>query len=180
MESSLVEDLRKEMLRLGYERIRIDAELKAKSEVLSRLKAIKENPIPSTESMPRQIPDYTWGEAILRCFKDSGGSAGLRQIYTNVAKYKPLSTRHNRHTVWGKRPAFQHEVRSFISGLVASGDLRKVSRGVYQITGQGEDKLANTRQEWSLAEELVALTAETDPVLAEIWDNLQDTAYDQL
>jgi len=180
LESTLVEDLRRELLRLRDDRIRLDAELKAKSEMLRRLIATEGSIVSEAKAAPQLALDLTWAEAILMCVKDLGGKASLRQIYADIAKYRPLSAEHNKQTVWGRRPAFQHEVRSFISGLVLSEKLRWVSRGVYEITQQGEDELALAGREPQMLEALAALSAETDPALAEIWSHPQDAAYDEL
>ena len=89
---------------------------------------------------------YTWAEAILAAIGDLGGKATLKQVYSGVPKYRVLSREHLKETVWGGRPAFQHEVRSFVSGLVGSGKLHKVSRGTYQLTEEGRQGLATKTQ----------------------------------
>lgn len=43
-----------------------------------------------------------------------------------------------------------------------------------------EQQLAEDSAELAGQEGLLALTARADPVLAELWDNEQDAAYDQL
>jgi len=43
-----------------------------------------------------------------------------------------------------------------------------------------EERLARDWTELAAQEGLVALSAQTDPVLAELWDNEKDAAYDQL
>jgi len=142
--------------------------------------AVEGSTVSEAKAAPQLALDLPWAKAILMCVKDLGGKASLRQIYTDIAKYKTLSVGHRKQTVWGHRPAFQHEVRSFISGLVESGALRRVSRGVYEITQQGEEELARAGREPQILEALMSLSAETDPALAEIWSHPQDAAYDQL
>jgi len=43
-----------------------------------------------------------------------------------------------------------------------------------------EEQLAKDWVELAWQEGLLALTAQADPVLAELWDNDEDAAYDQL
>jgi hypothetical protein len=43
-----------------------------------------------------------------------------------------------------------------------------------------EEQLARDWEELAELEGLLVLTAQDDPVLAELWDNKKDTAYDQL
>ena len=43
-----------------------------------------------------------------------------------------------------------------------------------------EERLAKDWVELAAQEGLLALTAQADPVLAELWDNEKDAAYDQL
>ena len=42
-----------------------------------------------------------------------------------------------------------------------------------------EERLAQDWAELAEQEELLALTAQSDPVLAELWDNEKDAAYDE-
>ena len=133
---NLLEELRIEVLRLKDDRIRLDTELKTKSELLRRLTAVQE-PNGGHQTATQQKLTYTWAEAILATVDGLGGTATLKQVYAEVPNYKNLSREHLKETVWSGRPAFQHEVRSFVSGLVASGKMRKVSRGVYQVTEEG-------------------------------------------
>jgi hypothetical protein len=42
------------------------------------------------------------------------------------------------------------------------------------------DKVPRRNNEANPVEDLVGLTAKSDPVLAEIWDNEKDSAYDRL
>jgi len=176
----LVEDLRSDLLRLRDERIRVDAELKAKSEFLRRLMASEGSTVSAAKASPQPGLNLPWAKAILMCVKGLGGKASLRQVYADIAKYRTFSVGHRKQTVWGRRPAFQHEVRSFISGLVESGTLRRVSRGVYEITQHGEEDLARAGLEPQMLEALTTLSTETDPALAEIWSHPQEAAYDQL
>jgi len=43
-----------------------------------------------------------------------------------------------------------------------------------------QERLRGDHGEEAAKENLLALTAQSDPVLAELWDNPQDTAYDRL
>ncbi|MFH1596237.1 MAG: winged helix-turn-helix domain-containing protein [Pseudomonadota bacterium] len=78
-----------------------------------------------------------WDTAILMCVRDIGKEAMLQQIYRKIGNYIQLSNKHLEGTQYGGRPAFQHEVRSFISNLCDSGYLVRLDRGVYSITEKG-------------------------------------------
>ena len=150
-----VEELTKAIFRLNDERIRLDAELKAKAELLRRLAAEQGGPSPMAVAEARRPAEgQTWSQAILMCVQDLGGKASLRQVYAGIGQYVALSSRHNKETTWGRRPAYQHEVRSFISGLVTSGQVRRVSRGVYEMTREGEQALARAGGRWQPTEDL--------------------------
>ena len=47
-----------------------------------------------------------------------------------------------RKTNYGGRPAYQHQVRSHLTNLTQSGDLKKLDRGVYSITAAGRKRIA--------------------------------------
>ena len=179
-QNTLVEDLRTDLLRLRDERIRLDAELKTKSDLLRRLMATEENSAQNAKPVPQPTLDLPWAKAILMCVRGLGGKASLRQIYNDIGQYRKLSSGHRKETVWSRRPAFQHEVRSFISGLVKSGALSRPSRGVYEITQKGDEELSQAGWESQVWELATDLSAEKDPALAEIWSYPQDAAYDQL
>jgi len=76
------------------------------------------------------------GTAILQIIKDHGAQASNSQIYTALegGNYFKLQERHLRATIYGGRPAYQHEVRSYLSNLVQEGLITRLSRGVYEIT----------------------------------------------
>lgn len=176
---TLIQELRIEVLQLRDDRIRLDTELKTKSELLRRLTTEQEN-AGGHQSTPQRNIDYTWAEAILATIGGLEGKATLKQIYSEVPKYRRLAREHLRETIWSGRPAFQHGVRSFISGLVAAGKLRKVSRGIYQLTEEGREGLVTIQGGQPWPEGILELTVETDPVLAELWNNPEDAEYDQL
>jgi hypothetical protein len=85
----------------------------------------------------------TWELAILKSIASDGGSANTKHIYASFerGKFIELSEKHMRATRWEGRPAYQHQVRSHLSNLVQAGDLRRIGRGVYQLTEQGRHRL---------------------------------------
>ena len=179
LKADLAQELRREILRLRDERIRLEAEMKAKTELLQKLEAAREIPGTKQPVPPFEKPaGLTWSDAIIVCLKDLGGRGGLQQIYSRISRYISLKLTHQKETRWGGRPAFQHQVRSYISNLVKDGTLRKASRGVYELTSKAQDSLS--RRVGDEAAELLALTAQSDPALAEVWNNSKDAAYDRL
>jgi excisionase family DNA binding protein len=77
--------------------------------------------------------------------------------------------------------------------------LRVSKRTIYKLTQEGRlpafrigeqrhrrfrkedlDKVPRSGEETKESEELLTLTARADPVLAEVWDNEKDAAYDRL
>jgi len=77
-----------------------------------------------------------WDVVLLRIINSRRGRAYTHQIYADLERglFVTLSEAHLRETVYGGRPAYQHEVRSFLSNLSKTGDLRRVSRGEYVLT----------------------------------------------
>ena len=75
-----------------------------------------------------------WEFAILQAIGKLGGSACLKQIYSELERAEPLSSEHLRATERGGRPAHQHQVRSHISNMCQNDDLSWVKRGCYSLT----------------------------------------------
>ncbi len=84
----------------------------------------------------------SWREAILRCVVAREGTAHCQDIYKDVGKFISLSPSHLRDTRYGGRPAYQHEVRSYLSNLRRDGALNLVQRGTYKITAFGKASIA--------------------------------------
>jgi hypothetical protein len=82
-----------------------------------------------------------WEIAILKCIEALGGNAALQHIYGALGKFKQLSPTHLKATIHGGRPAYQHQVRSHISNLCASGELVRMSRGNYSLTEKGRKRI---------------------------------------
>jgi hypothetical protein len=82
-----------------------------------------------------------WEFAILTCINDLGKEVMLQQIYGRIGSYVPLTEDYLRATVHGGRPAYQHEVRSYISNLCEKGDLLRVDIGCYSLTEQGKKRI---------------------------------------
>ena len=85
-----------------------------------------------------------WELVILRAVVSYGGTASLQQIYRSLEKgtFIKLTEEDLRETQWQGRPAYQHQVRSHISNLAQVGELVRVSRGVYSISGKGRRRIA--------------------------------------
>jgi restriction endonuclease Mrr len=83
-----------------------------------------------------------WDRAILQCINSRGGTATCQDIYAHIGGFIVLTQSHLRATVYGGRPAYQHEVRSYLSNLVQRGALDWIKRGTYKLTPLGK-KLVN-------------------------------------
>jgi restriction endonuclease Mrr len=88
-----------------------------------------------------------WEFAILSCVNDLGTEVMLQQIYRRIGNYITLTENHLRPTVYGGRPAYQHEVRGYISNLYEKGRLQRLDRGVYSITEKGRKFIEKSTQE---------------------------------
>jgi len=82
----------------------------------------------------------TWESALLHVIKERGGKADTQQIYADVetGRFMALSRKHLKLTEYGGRPAYQHQVRSHLSNLVAAGKLTRIARGKYELVTQGQ------------------------------------------
>ena len=81
-----------------------------------------------------------WENKILLLFHELDGMTTLKKIYELIEKRQdmfPLKPKHFEPTKWGGRPAFEHQVRSHISNLRQSGDLRWIDTGKYELTERG-------------------------------------------
>ena len=87
--------------------------------------------------------NMTLETALLKIIDSKEGKASTAQIYSALERgeYFTLQDHHLKATIYGDRPAYQHEVRSYLSNLVQSGHLTRVSRGMYSITQIGKSRL---------------------------------------
>jgi restriction endonuclease Mrr len=83
-----------------------------------------------------------WEISILRCIEAMNGEAILQEIYSKISEFIELTSEHLRPTIYGERPAYQHQVRSHISNLCQAGELRWISRGKYALTSAGRKRIA--------------------------------------
>ena len=83
----------------------------------------------------------SWEVAILKCINTLGGKASLTEIYQKIGEFILLNEYHLRKTIWGGRPAYQHQIRSHLSNLCDSGDIYRISRGFYSITAKGHNRI---------------------------------------
>lgn len=76
---------------------------------------------------------------ILRIIAERGGKATTEQIYEDLeaGKFVQLDESQLKVTRYGGRPAYQHEVRSFLSNLAQAGKLTRIVRGRYGLTEKG-------------------------------------------
>ena len=75
-----------------------------------------------------ELPEVTvnaWEIVVLAGFHSLGGEADLQALYRFLKNDTPLPQQHLRSTRYGGRPAYQHQVRSHVSHLCKSGDLRR-------------------------------------------------------
>jgi hypothetical protein len=88
----------------------------------------------------------TWELAILKSIASAGGTANTKSIYKSLesGEFIELTEEHLRATRWEGRPAYQHQVRSHLTNLVQAGDLRRIAKGVYQLTEQGLRRIEQT------------------------------------
>ncbi len=86
----------------------------------------------------------TWEDVLLRIINHRCGTASTTQIYTALESDDliKLTEEQLRDTIYGGRPAYQHEVRSFLVNLVKKGDLRRENRGTYSLTDQGKCRIS--------------------------------------
>ncbi|MFC1614896.1 winged helix-turn-helix domain-containing protein [Gemmatimonadota bacterium] len=83
----------------------------------------------------------SWEIALLKCVAGLGNEAHLQHIYREINNYYNLTTIQKRKTLWGGRPAYQHQVRSHLSNLCQSKDLTRISRACYSITEKGRKRI---------------------------------------
>ena len=86
-----------------------------------------------------------WEAAILKTYEFLGGCASNHEIYENVGRFITLTAEHLTPTVHGGRPAYVHQVRSHITNLIQSNDLKKIGRGEYCITVDGRNRIKPQR-----------------------------------
>jgi hypothetical protein len=79
---------------------------------------------------------YEWVLNILKCFVGLGGRASNRMVYSCLEQRIALEP-HHRKPQWGNRRAFENQVRSHLSNLCESGQLRMLHPGLHEITEAG-------------------------------------------
>lgn len=82
-----------------------------------------------------------WEITILKIVEVNAGTASLNHLYSVIPQYINLTTKHKLITY--KAPAYHHQTRAHVDDLLGSGDLIRVSRGVYTITPQGRLRIGN-------------------------------------
>ena len=84
-----------------------------------------------------------WEIGVLRGIESRSGSANTQEIYSELegGRFIKLSDKDLRKTEYGNRPAYQHQVRSHLSNLVDTGDLKRLSRGIYLLTAKGRRRI---------------------------------------
>lgn len=76
-----------------------------------------------------------WEQLLLQSVRSLGGKASLPDLYSWLERQNVLTAKHLRSTIYGGRPAYQHQVRSHISNLCEQGTLVRVAPGVYALCG---------------------------------------------
>ena len=89
---------------------------------------------------------WRWEFAILEIISGLGGDGCLQEIYAKLEESYQLSDYALRETPYGGRPAYQHEVRSYISNLCKKGELIRLERGCYSLTGKGRKRFLDERE----------------------------------
>lgn len=81
------------------------------------------------------------GEAILKIIGSHKGGATNAQIYSELEEgtYFTLSASQLAKTRWSGRPAYRHEVRSYLSNFVKRGLLEHISRGLHALPTTGKN-----------------------------------------
>lgn len=76
--------------------------------------------------------------AILKIINSKKEKATTREIYSALEKGKYYTLRDNQlaETIYEGRPAYQHEVRSYLSNLCQKGLLKWISRGYYALEAE--------------------------------------------
>ena len=77
----------------------------------------------------------TWEVAILKIVLANGGMGSLQHIYGELFRHVNLTTKHLEITY--KAPAYHHQTRAHVDGLLDKGELSRAKRGVYAITSKG-------------------------------------------
>jgi len=82
--------------------------------------------------------------ALLRIINNRGLQVSNSQIYKALedGNYFKLQDQHLRATIYGGRPAYRHEVRSYLANLRKKGLIKRVSRGECEITESGKNNIA--------------------------------------
>ncbi|MBE9511989.1 MAG: hypothetical protein IMY71_14065 [Bacteroidetes bacterium] len=80
-----------------------------------------------------------WEISILKIIESNAGSAPLRHVYSELPRYINLTNKHREITY--KAPNYHHQTRAHIDDLMDSGDLVRISRGIYSVTSQGLSRL---------------------------------------
>lgn len=74
-----------------------------------------------------------WRVCVSDALQEYGGVAELQEIYSWVESSGWLGERDE--TDWRGRPMYQHSVRACIAKMRKKGELERVSRGRYRLTG---------------------------------------------
>ena len=99
----------------------------------------KAKPAPKLTEV-RMAQNETWEQAILKAYLAASGCADNDKIYRTIGDFIPLTSAHERATIYGGRPAYHHQVRSYISNLTQAGYLEKRGRGHYCLTDRGKER----------------------------------------
>jgi len=91
-----------------------------------------------------------WNWVLLDALRSRHGEADLSDIYEFIESMGPdfLPSRLFEEDLrWGRRPVYQHTVRSILSDLKQRGLVEWVARGRYRLTDTGKARLREYDQE---------------------------------
>ncbi len=84
-----------------------------------------------------------WEDATLKSYLENGGRTSNREVYERIGQFVHLGASHLAPTAYGGRPAYEHAVRSYIANLCQEGFLRKVQRGLHELTAKGKARASS-------------------------------------
>ena len=80
-----------------------------------------------------------WEISILKIIESNAGNAPLRHVYSELPRYINLTNKHRE--IKYKAPKYHHQTRAHVDDLMDSGDLVRISRGIYSVISQGLSRL---------------------------------------
>lgn len=82
-----------------------------------------------------------WEISILKIISSNGGSASLKDIYFELPEYIKFTNKHKE--IKFRVPNYHNQTRAHIDVLMDSGDIKRIGRGIYSITSEGQLRISN-------------------------------------